>query len=340
MRVTSRGAPGLVKTERAAQGGRVPHSEYEALRTRAGVFALDDRVLVRATGADRVNFLQGMLTNDVATLRSGDGCAALLLTVQGRVVADVRVAAVDGAVLLDVDRAACEGFIAALERLIIADDVELAVDAHTRLLGVSGPATPDLVPGLAALAPFAHATATIGDVPVRVVHASTIGGEGAILHVAADGLSRVRDALVRAGAMPCEAAALEARRIEAGIPRVGVDMGEKTLALEVPVAAAISATKGCYLGQEVIARGTARGHVNRRLCGLVFSGTPAPGARLMRDGHEVGQVSSVAPSPALGSSVGLGMVRREHWDAGTALEVVEPSGAAAGVARVAAWPLA
>jgi glycine cleavage system aminomethyltransferase T len=188
MRVTSRGAPGLVKTERAAQGGRVLQAEYEALRTHAGVFALDDRVVVRATGADRVSFLQGMLTNDVATLRPGDGCAALLLTIQGRVVADVRVAAVDDALLLDVDRAACEGFIAALDRLIIADEVELAVDEHTRLLGVSGPATPDLVPGLAALAPFGHATARIGDVPVRVVHASAIGGEGAILHVAADGL--------------------------------------------------------------------------------------------------------------------------------------------------------
>jgi len=315
-------------------------AEYEALRTRAGVFALDDRVLVRATGADRVTFLQGMLTNDVASLRPGDGCAALLLTIQGRVVADVRVAAVDDALLLDVDRGACEAFVGALEKLIIADDVELAIDERTHLLGVSGPGAPDLVPELAALAPFAHATVAIGGVPVRVVHASAIGGEGAILHVAAGDAERARDALVRAGAVPCGSAALEARRIESGIPRVGTDMGEKTLALEVPVEPAISATKGCYLGQEVIARGTARGHVNRRLCGLVFSGTPAPGARLMRDGHEVGQVSSVARSPALGSAIGLGMVRREQWDAGTELDVVDPSGKAAGVARVAAWPLA
>src|SRR5262245_50392824 len=145
MRVTSRGAPRLVKTERAAQGGHVLDAEYEALRTRAGVFALDDRVLVRATGSDRVSFLQGMLTNDVAGLRPGDGCAALLLTIQGRVVADVRVAAVDDALLLDVDRSAHGAFVAALEKLIIADDVELAADENTRLLGVSGPAAPDLV---------------------------------------------------------------------------------------------------------------------------------------------------------------------------------------------------
>ena len=129
---------------------------------------------------------------------------------------------------------------------------------------------------------------------------------------------------------------LEARRIECGIPRLGVDMGEKTLALEVPVDSAISITKGCYLGQEVIARGTARGHVNRRLCGLVFSGgLPAPGAALTRDGHEVGQVTSVAHSPALERGVGLGFVRREHWDAGTELAAGTPV-----VAQVAAWPLA
>src|SRR5262245_50988676 len=184
MCLTSRGAPGLVKTERAAESGGMLDVEYGALRSHAGVYVLDDRVLVRATGADRAGFLQGMLTNDVERLRPGDGCAALLLTIQGRVVADVRVAAVDEALLLDVDRGAREAFVTALERLIIADDVELATDEHTALLGVSGPAAPDVVPGLGALVPFAHATAEIGGVPVRIVHASAVGGEGAVVHVA------------------------------------------------------------------------------------------------------------------------------------------------------------
>jgi folate-binding protein YgfZ len=112
-------------------------------------------------------------------------------------------------------------------------------------------------------------------------------------------------------------------------------MGEKTLALEVPVEAALSITKGCYLGQEVIARGTARGHVNRRLCGLVFTGgMPAAGTPLVRDGHEVGQVTSVAYSPALDRPVGLGFVRREHWEVGTELALT------GGGARVAAFPIA
>jgi folate-binding protein YgfZ len=174
---------------------------------------------------------------------------------------------------------------------------------------------------------------------VRLVRASSVGGDGAILHVRTAEASRLRDALVVAGAAPCGRAALESRRIECGIPRVGLDMGEKVLALEVPVESAISITKGCYLGQEVIARGTARGHVNRRLCGLVFTGgMPAAGRPLLCDGHEVGHITSVAHSPALDRPVGLGFVRREHWEAGTELAV--GGGGAPSVARVAAFPLA
>jgi folate-binding protein YgfZ len=314
-------------------------AEYRALRTHAAVHALDDRVLVRATGPDRVEFLQGMLTNDVASLRAGEGCAALLLTIQGRVVADVRVAAAGEVLLLDVDRRASPAFVEALGRLIIADDVELTPDEETTLVGLAGPAAPQLLPALAPLAPFAHTMTSVGNVPVRLVRASTIGGDGAILHVRTSAAPRLWDALVAAGALPCGTAALEARRIECGIPRLGLDMGEKTLALEVPVEAAISITKGCYLGQEVIARGTARGHVNRRLCGLVFTrDMPAAGTPLGRDGHEVGQITSVAHSPALDRPVGLGFVRREHWAAGTELTVA--GAGASGVGRVAAFPLA
>jgi folate-binding protein YgfZ len=280
-----------------------------------------------------------MLTNDVASLRPGAGSAALLLTIQGRVVADLRVAATDDALLLDVERQARDAVLEALGRLIIADDVELAADDEVTLVGLTGPVVPRLVPSVGSLPAFGHAPASIAGVRVRVVHASAVGDDGAIVHVAAVDAVRVRDALVADGAIACGPAALEARRIECGIPRLGVDMNDKTLALEVPVESAISVTKGCYLGQEVIARGTARGHVNRRLCGIVFAGAaPCPGTALVRDGHEVGQVTSVAYSPGLGCPVGLGFVRREHWDVGTVLDVMGAD--APGTARVAAWPLA
>jgi folate-binding protein YgfZ len=216
--------------------------------------------------------------------------------------------------------------------------VELVPDDEVALVGVTGPAVTRLLPVVESLPPFAHVMTSIDGAVVRVVHASAVGDDGAIVHVRAAEAMRVQGALVAVGAVVCGPAALEARRIECGIPRLGLDMGEKTLALEVPVEAAISITKGCYLGQEVIARGTARGHVNRRLCGLVFTGAaPVAGSPLVRDGQEVGQITSVAHSPALGCPVGLGFVRREHWEAGTELGV---AGAAPGAAHVAAWPLA
>ena len=133
--------------------------------------------------------------------------------------------------------------------------------------------------------------------------------------------------------------ALEGRRVEVGVPRIGLDMGEKTLALEVPVEDALSATKGCYLGQEVVARGTARGHVNRRLVPLLLAGpAPASGAPLVRDGKDVGHLTTVAQAFGAGTMAALGFVRREHWEPGTELAV--RGGHAVTVARVASWPLA
>jgi folate-binding protein YgfZ len=316
-----------------------PAREYAALRERAVVIDLGDRGLVAATGADRVPFLQGMLTNDVARLGPGAGCAALLLTIQGRVVADLVVTADPDALVLDVDWRAQAAMVAALDALIIADDVELAPDDATTLVGMAGPDAMRLVPLVADLAPYGHGRGEVGGVDVRIVRADAAGPVAVVLHAPRAHAAAVWEALIAAGALPCGRDAMEARRIELGVPRFGLDMGEKTLALEVPVEDAISITKGCYLGQEVIARGTARGHVNRRLCGLVFDGPgPVAGAPLASGGREVGTVTSVASSIALGRPIGLGFVRREHWDPG--VELLVGSGSAQATARVAAWPLA
>jgi len=133
--------------------------------------------------------------------------------------------------------------------------------------------------------------------------------------------------------------ALERRRIEVGVPRIGLDMDLATLALEVPVEDAISSTKGCYLGQEVIARGTARGHVNRRMVGVELAGeVPERGAGLTSDGKEVGRVTSVAGPLGARGPVALGLVRREHWTPGT--ELVVGGEDAVTRARVRDFPLA
>src|SRR5262249_33163408 len=153
-------------------------------------------------------------------------------------------------------------------------------------------------------APSAHVATTVAGVPVRVQRASEVRGPGFVVHAPTADAPAVWDALAAAGARPCGMEALEARRIEVGVPRIGIDMDGGTLALEVPVDDAISATKGCYLGQEVVARGTARGHVNRRLVGLVVEGPePPPGAPLARDGKEAGRLTSVARSFGRGGLV-------------------------------------
>src|SRR3989442_1604038 len=148
--------------------GDDPAAEYAALREGAAVVDLGFRTLVRATGADRATFLQGMLTNDVGSLVPGTGCAALLLTIQGRVTADVRVVALEDALLLDVDVCARAALVEALEKLIIADDVQLGEPGEPlALIGVGGPGAARLLPDGARLAPYAHAVVTLAGVAVR-----------------------------------------------------------------------------------------------------------------------------------------------------------------------------
>jgi len=314
-------------------------AEYAALVGGMAVVDLGFRTLVVASGPDRVDFLQGMLTNDVAKLVPGTGCVALALTIQARVVADVRVAALDETMLLDVDARVRDSFVEGLSKLIIADDVELeAPEPAVALVGVEGPgAVAILGPDAATLEPFASRELELAGTRVRVVAGGELRAASFTLHVPAADVTRVWDVLVAGGAVPCGMTALEARRVELGIPRVGVDTDDKTLSLELPVESLISFTKGCYLGQEVVARGTSRGHANRKLRGLVLAGTvPAEGATLVVDDKEVGRLTTVVHAFGLGGPAALGFVRREHWDAGTELAV---SGCDA-TARVTDWPLA
>ena len=320
-----------------ARFGDDVEGEYRALREGAALVDLGFRTIVAATGSDRATFLQGMLTNDVGSLAPGAGCAALLLTIQGRVTADLRVAATPDALLLDVDVRARAALVDALEKLIVADDVELAEPTRPlAMIGLEGPGAQRVLG--TELAPYAHTVVAIAGIEVRVQRASEVRGPGGVLHVPAASAAEIWDTLVAAGARPCGMEALEGRRVEVGVPRLGLDMDGSTLALEVPVDDAISATKGCYLGQEVVARGTARGHVNRRLTGLRIGGpTPPNGAPLMRDGKEVGRLTSVARAFGIGETAALGFVRREHWDPGTELRIQH--GHAVSLARVAGLPL-
>jgi folate-binding protein YgfZ len=266
-------------------------------------------------GEDRVRFLHGMVSNDIEKLLPGQGCHAAMLTTKGKLVADFVVLAEPERLRLVLAASLLDKIRAHLDKHIIMDDVELEA-AELAAVGVYGDdaaaalarATGLDAARLAALPPY-HSAGS-------VVRTPELGGVG--FHVLGGG-----DALVAALAgAPLDDAEFEERRIEAGTPRYGVDMGEDRLPIEAGISDAVSFEKGCYLGQEVIARATNLGHINRRLVGLVVEGeTPAAaGAKLAAPSKpEAGFVTSSARSRRLGKTLALGYVHRTLWDPGTQL---------------------
>ncbi len=305
-----------------------PEREYAALRTSAALVDWAFRGRLRATGTDRVEFLQGMLTNDVRALAAGTaGCAALLLTEQGKVVADCLVLALADAIVLDARAGALAGARDALDRYIVADDVDLAADDEAHACALLGPeaeaalARVGLTPPPAR--PYAHELCATIFGPIRVVRLPLPGDGGVLCLVPRERVVEWWSAGLRAGIAAAGLTAFETLRIESGVPAYGVDVGPDTLALEAPFAAAISFGKGCYLGQEVVERVTARGHVNRKLVPLVVDAAEVPhgGDAIVAGDKDVGRVTSGTWSWRLARPIVLAYVRREHLAPGTQLAI-------------------
>ncbi len=327
------------------------------VRATAGLFRLDHLGLVEVTGEDRTTWLNGMISNDVAALEPGrerSGCHAALLTNRGAIVADLRVVLREDRFWLLVERSAVATTVTTLEKFIVADDVTLT-DASDRFAqwSLEGPAAPGVLETLgvdAELGPDAAIDAHIADEAVVLV-AVGFSGEWARRIVAPIGAAeRVEAALHAAGAehglFVGDDAALEVLRIEAGTPRQGLELDDSVLPDEAHLDSAISTTKGCYVGQEIVARLRSRGQVNHLLVGVRFEGdVPPVGAALTAGDKRTGEITSIADSPRAGR-IALGFVRREHSEPGTpvdaeglagvvaALPFVEPSsGAAAASSR-------
>lgn len=304
--------------------------EYRAVHHTAGIIDLSFRVQLAMSGEDRVSFLQGMVSNDVGSLQPGQGCPATLLTEHGRIVADLRVYALKDRFLLDLDARIKDKTVAALERFIIADDVELEALGQATL-AVLGPLAPGLLTAagvsLSLTDAGQHTEVRLAETPVRIVRVPETGLNGYELLLPRPRAEAVWQALVRAGqplgACPVGLHALNILRIEAGIPWYGLDMDEDRIVLEVGLEHTISFNKGCYLGQEVVERASARGRVNRKLSGLLVRGAvpPQSGDKLFHDTREVGWITSAVISPCLGRPIALGYVRREHLEPGTQLRI-------------------
>lgn len=303
-------------------------SAFDALQSGASIADLDDRALLVATGEDRVSFLQGMLSNEVASVEPGAGNRALLLTEQGRVVADLRVYALDDAIWLDAPASARDDVRAALERFIVADDVEIesspAVGLAVRGPGAVAAVSKALGVDLDSLPVGAHRAVDDG----RVARVDDLGVGGVHLWTDAAARQRLREVLAAAGGVAATADALEAQRVVARVGRLGAEFGLDTLAPEVPsLEDAISYRKGCYLGQEVVERVAARGKVNWKVVGLRVSAPVAPGAEVRVEAGGVGTVTSVAERPDDRSTWALARVRATHAAPGTELEIAGDGGA-------------
>ena len=331
-------------------------AEYAALRQSAGVLDLSFRSRICLTGADRVRFLHGQVTNDVKRLRVGEGCYAAATTNKGKMESDMNIFCLADELLLDFEPGLTRKISQRLEKFIVADEVQVVdVAADYGLLSVQGPKAEEVVSMIGLIGrdalPRVQADQQVGPTILKISDA-TLGeiylvnhprlasfplpakrGEGENmlsgfeLFIPHSSLGAMADKLIAAakqiGGRACGWQAFDTARIEAGIPRFGADMDETNLPLECGIEnSAISYKKGCYIGQEVINRIHSFGHVAKELRGLRLTddleSLPQRRDKLFYEGKEVGYITSAVKSPDYGN-IALGYVRREANQIGTGL---------------------
>ncbi|HUP05337.1 MAG TPA: hypothetical protein VMU19_15170 [Bryobacteraceae bacterium] len=283
---------------------------YDALRGGAAWIDLSARGRIVARGRDRARFLHNLTSNEVKKMTAGQGCYAFLLTPQGRIQGDLLLFCFEDRFLMETEPELREKIPAHLRRYIVADQVELEdVTASAAELGLEGPDAARILETLGAPAPeTAYAHAPCG--AAVVANASLTGQPGFRIFCAPEAAADWIGRFESAGAKAATAEDCRLVRIENGKPRYGEDILETSLPQETQQMDAVSFTKGCYIGQEIVERIRARGHVNRklRLVELPGGGTAAAGDRIEVDGKQAEITSSVF-SPRAGKAVALAYVR-------------------------------
>jgi tRNA-modifying protein YgfZ len=284
-------------------------AEYRAITEACGLLDRSERGKLALTGADAAGFLQGQVSNDVESLAPGTGCYAAFLTPKGKMLGDIRILNADDELLLDTERSTLQALFNMIRRFSIGYQVEL----HKRtlecgLLSLIGPEGPRLAgaDGLPS-EEHAHIPVSIGGIEARAIRTNV----GVDLLCDAAGTEALRAVLEESGAVAIGEDAAECLRVERGRPRYGVDLDDTVIPQEAGLNdRAVSFTKGCYVGQETVARLFYRGKPNRQLRGLRLTGPAEPGEELLLEGRPVGRLTSVAQSPRFGA-IGLALVRRE-----------------------------
>lgn len=290
---------------------------YQALRHSAAVVRRGDRGVLAVTGADRLTWLQGLLTNDVMALPIGGVCDAAYLTPQGRMISDMRVLNLADRTLLDVPGSLAKPLCSRLLELLFAEDAQIEdASRQITIVDVHGPESPSIIERLAVR------INAVGAIAADAAY----GVAGFSLFVPFEKADAVVEDLGSKGAKVTTLETLDVLRVEAGRPAFLIDMNEHTIPLEAGIEdRAISFTKGCYVGQEVITRVMHRGHgrVAKRLVGITLAKAelPKPGDIVLSGDREVGRLTSVVWSPTLERGIALGYVHRDFLAAGTALGV-------------------
>ncbi len=282
--------------------------QYSALRGRGGYVELGEWASVTLTGADRQKFLNNFCTNDVKRLTTGESSEAFFTNVKGKIIGHGLVTCRDNELVVIGPPAQGAALAAHLDRYVIREDVQVrdTTADRTYLLVAGDEAVRD----------------KLGDVacfPWQLIDAAFV----CLLETTPTEIATIAATLAAFALEACEPSVFNSLRIEAGAPLFGVDFDEHNFPQEVGRnAQAISFTKGCYLGQETVARIDALGHVNQQIVGVAFSGQDVPpiGAELTHNGANAGRVSSATSSPALNRPLALAMVRREHNAVGSKLE--------------------
>ena len=312
-------------------------AEYRFLKHSVGVLDLSFRSRLCLLGADRKKFLHGQVTNQVNELQVGGGCYAALVTAKGRMQSDLNIYCLADELLLDFEPGLAVSVAQRLEKYIIADDVQVVdVQEPYGMLSVQGPQSSELIKLLDASIEVPHSPASFFRQPqpdeseLYVMNQARAGGSGFDLFVPTASLGslfdKIFDLLGKLGGGAVGWEALECARIEAGIPRFGADMDETNLPPEAGLEArAIHYAKGCYIGQETIARLRTYGQVAKALRGIRFAPEaqvfPKRGDKVYWSDKEIGHVTSATASPTLRSNVALAYLRREHNKVGDTVTV-------------------
>jgi folate-binding protein YgfZ len=308
-------------------------TEYRAARETVALIDTSWHTVTSLTGPDRVRYLNAIVTNNIQSLAQGDGILALLLSPQGRILAELEVYALPDKLLVLSHASVRERTTLTLDKFIIMDDVVLEdLTDQMGSIAVEGPRAASVVEkvcgaALENLAEMSIYEIAIGSMPCHLVRRSHFGSLGAEFIARREHLSTLWKTLlesVRAyGGEPIGMAALNSLRLEAGIPWFPEDFNDSVIPHEAALENShISFAKGCYTGQEIVERVRSRGHVNRQRVSLQFSTAkpPAFGTRLRAGDAEVGLITSAGFSPAAKTAIGMGYLRRERAEPGSLTE--------------------